>query len=230
MTDSKALDPDTTGTDISDLDEISSWDDSTDTSEVDHHCQLSPQYGSEMPFERDISAGNLGTCAKLPRISDPTTPGRKFAPVPQTPLLPPNMMTVIMPGVAAKCQGTYELIFNVATNDQPLWKHSSKDFWLFSTLCGCWAIGVKDVMEDGFARSCGWIWQERKHYGQLPEGVPGTWWQWNGTCFEPNPDIVVVVPWRVEKQPKPSLKVEQSDVLSLGTGGLYGNLTAMFTF
>merc|ERR1719219_1339297 len=122
-------------------------------------------------------------------------------------------MTVIAPGVAAKCQGTYELIFNVATNDQPLWKHSSEDFWLFSTPGARWAIGGKDVKEDGFARSSGWIWQERNHYGQLPERVPGTWQQWNGTGFEPNPDIVVAVPQRVakavKKQLKPALQEEQ---------------------
>jgi len=113
-----------------------------------------------MPFGRDISGGNLRTLAMLPRNSFDKTPGSKFVPVPKTPFLPPVMMTVIAPGVAAKCQGTYELIFNVATNDQPLWKHSSEDFWLFSTPGGRWAIGGKDVMEDGFNRSFGWIYQK----------------------------------------------------------------------
>jgi len=187
-------------------DGFSSWDTSTEISEDGRHSQLSPQDENEVPFRRANSHGssNMGTLAKLPRNSFDANPGSKFAPVPEA-RRPPVSMNVIVPGAAAKCQGTYELHLGWEPNGQPLWKHSSEDFWLFSTLKGRWAIGGKDVMEDGFARSSGWIWQERIHHGQLPERVPGVWRQWNGTAFEPNPDIVVVVPWRVAKAVKKQL-------------------------
>jgi len=212
LTESKALDSDAAAlsempTELtSDSDGFSSWDSSTEISEDGRHSQVcqSPRYENEVPFRRANSGGSLGTLAKLPRNSFDTTPGSKFAQVTEA-RCPPVSMNVIAPGVAGKCQGTYELIMNREINGQPLWKHCAEDFWLFSTPGGRWAIGGKDVEEDGFARSSGWIWQERNHHGQLPERVPGTWRQWNGTEFESNPDIVVVVPWRVAKAAKKQL-------------------------
>lgn len=90
-------------------------------------------------------------------------------------------------------------------NGEPLWKHQSEEFWLFSTPGGRWAIGGQDVMEDGFVRSSGWIFQERSHHGKFPDRVPGAWWQWDGTAFKPNPDIAVVPSWRVAKAVKKQL-------------------------
>lgn len=207
-TDSKAVDSDTGALSemptefSSELDGFSSWDSSTETSEDGRHSGVSPRPDSETLEKNTAADPSLGTLAKLPRNSFDTTPGSKFAPE-TAERCPPVMMNVIAPG--AKCQGTYDLSLNQQPNGEPLWKHQSEDFWLFSTPGGRWAIGGKDVMEDGFARSSGWIFQERNHHGQLPERVPGAWQQWNGTDFEPNPDIVVVVPWRVAKAVKKQL-------------------------
>jgi len=212
LSESKAVDSDTTAlsempTEVcSDSDGFSSGDSSTEMSEDSRHSQVSPRHDDEAPLRRQTSGhtDSVGTLAKLPRTTFDTTPGSKFASVPEV-RCPPVVLNVIAPGVAARCQGTYELSLNIEPNGQPLWKHSSDDFWLFSTPSGRWAIGGKDVMADGFARSSGWIWQERVHHGQLPERVSGAWRQWNGTDFEPNPDIVVVVPWRIAKTAKKQL-------------------------
>jgi len=210
MTDSKASDSDTGALSemptefSSELDEFSSLGSSTEFVEDGRQSQVSPRPDSETLEKNTAADPSLGTLAKLPRNSFFRTPGSKFAAEPAA-HCPPVMMNVIAPGVAAKCQGTYDLSLHMKPNGEPLWKHQSEDFWLFSTPAGRWAIGGKDVMEDGFARSSGWIFQERNHHGQFPERVPGAWWQWNGTDFKPNPDVVVVVPWQAAKAVKKQL-------------------------
>jgi len=141
MTERKALDSDTAAlsempTELSgDSDGFSSWDSSTEISEDGRHSQVcqSPRYENEVPFRRANSGGSLGTLAKLPRNSFDTTPGSKFAQVTEA-RCPPVSMNVIAPGVAGKCQGTYELIMNREINGQPLWKHCRRIFGSFQHL------------------------------------------------------------------------------------------------
>jgi len=96
---------------------------------------------------------------------------------------PPNLLLVASPNLLKECAGCYILQANAHANGQPFWKHGTRDYWLFSTPTGRWAIAGKDVRDEGFVRASGWIYQELHHEGLMPDQSTSCWQLFDGGGF-----------------------------------------------
>ena len=88
----------------------------------------------------------------------------------------PDVLTVKTP-YHAHCNGDYFLVEKERPNQQPLWKKSDRELWIYSTVSGRWAIAGPLVKQEGFdASSKGRIKSKERHEGVMPPLVKA--WQY----------------------------------------------------
>lgn len=92
---------------------------------------------------------------------------------------PPEFLFLRSPHGQQELAGVYSMVLNERPNGQPCWKHHNLDWWLYSNLKGRWCIGGQDVFDDRFARSSGFIFQTKKHRGEMPHDSRGSWQRWD---------------------------------------------------
>merc|ERR1712113_633300 len=93
------------------------------------------------------------------------------------------------------CSGVYNLVVGQTANGHPLWKHNTDDFWLYSGHTNRWCIGGKDVEQDQFRRSSGFLLQTLPHSDNMPNKVASIWQRWDpaSASFFKDPDISIDV-------------------------------------
>jgi len=92
---------------------------------------------------------------------------------------PPNILLLVSPNLLNRCAGRYILQAHAHANGQPLWEHERDNFWLFSTPKGHWALAGEVVKDGGFVRNSGWIYQESRHNGLMPDHSSSRWLLFN---------------------------------------------------
>jgi len=145
-----------------------------------HHRKLASCKGNER--------GDHGSLRKSP-ASSPWDLSLQQPPLPP----PPRVLRIVSPNTRKGLEGDY-VLEQERPNGQPLWKHTSGVYWLFSTPKGRWSIAGEDVANEDFSRSSGWICQELFHGGLTPDQAPSGWMLWDGSGFLADCEIEVTAP------------------------------------
>merc|ERR1719401_1909206 len=90
----------------------------------------------------------------------------------------PDFLMVQSPNCPRSYNGTYEICPDRFANGEPLWKHTTAEYWLYSCSKGRWCIGGKDVEMAGFVRAAGFLVQTAAHEGSMPGEVDSVWQRW----------------------------------------------------
>jgi hypothetical protein len=163
------------------------------TTEGSIDAAMASNTGSGRCSECSSKGGSVGRAVPSAASSDSKggSPGLHLVCAPK---LPPRFLRLLTPNGQRKCEGLYALIDGDMANSQPFWKQCADGgHWLFSDESGRWCVAGADVQKNNFDRSAGWLFQQQHHNGEMPHDISGPWWRWDGSEFQEDTDIAVIV-------------------------------------
>jgi len=100
---------------------------------------------------------------------------------------PPAVLVLDSPNGHLEVTGIYKLQERRA-NGQPVWKHDTAEYYVFSGTHGRWCVGGLDCEADDFEVSAGWIMTAEEHGTRMPDEFrrAGEFLRWDGTQFVPD--------------------------------------------